>query len=199
MTTATIDRSEVMTKAWAALKSYAPARDIAELRRRLSRELRQAWFSVKRAAQLASMTDAQKAQDALNVLRSKNHWTEADYNEADRLARIAADEVAAGRAADFAEKRDLIASAKGRFCSVVFIKKDGTERAMQVQPAALAQHVKGNAATMAGKRAVITRKASNPHLLAVWDVQAKAPRSINLATVKSITLDGMAHAYQVAA
>ncbi|MEL7178509.1 MAG: hypothetical protein AAFN63_01645 [Pseudomonadota bacterium] len=156
--------------------------------------LKQAWAEVKARVEHIELTPDQ-ARDALNMLRNKDRWSDADYAEADRLARIAATSVAADRAADFAEKRELIASAKGRFCSVEFMKADGSERTMQVQPATLAKRIKGNAATDAGKRAVISRKARHPRLLPVWDVKAQAPRSINLATVKTITVDGMAHAY----
>lgn len=93
-------------------------------------------------------------------------------------------------------RKALIASAKGRFCGVTFIKADGTLRRMNVQPAKLALHVKGDAATEAGQRATATRKARHPHLFPVWDVQAKAPRSINLETVKEIRTSGKAYVYQ---
>ncbi len=66
---------------------------------------------------------------------------------------------------------------------------------MQVQPATLQHHVKGETATEAGKRAVATRKATHPNLLPVWDAQAKAARSINLATVSRIAVDGRVHEY----
>lgn len=36
-------------------------------------------------------------------------------------------------------------------------------------------------------------------MMAVWDADKAAPRSINLATVTEIRLDGLAHAYEVAA
>lgn len=96
---------------------------------------------------------------------------------------------------DLAQKRDLIASAGGRFCGVTFTKKDGTERRMQVQPAALDLRVKGDAASERAKRATLTREARHPHLLPVWDVRARAPRSINLATVSRIAVDGQVHRF----
>ena len=98
-------------------------------------------------------------------------------------------------AKDYANKRTLIGKAKGRFCSVTFIKKDGSIRTMQVQPSKLAKHAKGDAAPDAGKKAVATRKERHPNLFPVWDVQAQAPRSINLATTQSITVDGVTHAF----
>ena len=96
---------------------------------------------------------------------------------------------------DLAAKRDLIASAGGRFCAVTFLKKDGTERKMQVQPAALRTRVKGEAASAAARRATLTREARHPHLLPVWDIRAGAPRSINLRTVSRIAVDGRVHRF----
>jgi hypothetical protein len=96
---------------------------------------------------------------------------------------------------DVAAKRDLIASAGGRFCAVTFTKKDGTERRMQVQPAALRSRLKGEAASPAARRATLTREERHPHLLPVWDIRARAPRSINLRTVSRIAVDGQVHRF----
>lgn len=185
-----------MLAAWAAMRSYRPAMDIQDFRRRLSRELRQAWFDAKERARRAAMNAVDHARESLETLRNKDRWNSADYAKADRLAqRIAQEELEAGLAADYAEKRELITNAGDDQCKVVFTKADGSERTMIVQPAALSSHVKGAEATQAGQRATITRKQRYPHLLAVWDVEAQAPRSINLATVKTITTGGMAYAY----
>ncbi len=94
---------------------------------------------------------------------------------------------------DVAAKRDLIASAGGRFCAVTFTRKDGTERRMQVQPAALRLREKGSAASDRAQRAAHTRQERHPHLLPVWDIRARAPRSINLRTVSRIAVDGRVH------
>ena len=96
---------------------------------------------------------------------------------------------------ELARKRDLIASAGSRFCAVTFTKKDGTQRKMQVQPAALRLREKGPAASEPAKRATLTRSARHPHLLPVWDVRARAPRSINLRTVSRIAVDGRVHSF----
>jgi hypothetical protein len=96
---------------------------------------------------------------------------------------------------DLAAKRDLIASAGGRFCAVTFTKKDGTERRMQVQPAALRLREKGEAASAPARRAALMRQERHPHLLPVWDVRARAPRSINLRTVSRIAVDGRVHRF----
>lgn len=92
-------------------------------------------------------------------------------------------------------KHDLIAGAGGRFCAVTFRKKDGSERRMQVQPAALRPRLKGEAASEAARRAALTRAERYPHLVPVWDVRARAPRSINLATVSRIAVDGCVHCF----
>ena len=89
----------------------------------------------------------------------------------------------------------LIASAGGRFCAVTFTKKDGSERVMRVQPAKLRHHVKGDAATDAGKRATATRAQRHPNLMPVWDAEKDAPRSVNLATVSRIAVNGQVHSF----
>lgn len=96
---------------------------------------------------------------------------------------------------DLARKRDLIAAAGGRFCGVTFTKKDGSLRRMQVQPAALRPRLKGAAASEPARRAALTREARHPHLLPVWDLRARAPRCINLATVSRIAVDGQVHRF----
>jgi hypothetical protein len=92
-------------------------------------------------------------------------------------------------------RRDLIAQTGGRFCAVTFTKKDGTERRMQVQPAALRHRLRGEAASEPARRATFTRQERHPHLLPVWDVRARAPRSINLRTVSRIAVDGRVHRF----
>lgn len=84
--------------------------------------------------------------------------------------------------------RSLIESAGGQFASVTFVKKDGTERLMQVQPAAGKFHVVGDAASPSAKQAVETRKENHPNLLPIWDVAAQAFRSVNLDTVKRVVV-----------
>lgn len=92
-------------------------------------------------------------------------------------------------------KSDLITGAGGRFCAVTFTRKDGSERRMQVQPAALRLRLKGDAASEPARRAALTRAERHPHLLPVWDVRARAPRSINLATVSRIAVDRRVHCF----
>ena len=82
------------------------------------------------------------------------------------------------------------------FAAVTFIKKDGSERTMQVQPATLKFHVKGDAASEAAQKAVETRALRHPHLLAVWDAEAKAARSVNLATITRIAVNGTVHEFR---
>ncbi len=97
------------------------------------------------------------------------------------------------------QKREIINAAGGRFVVVDFIKKDGTERTMKVQPAKLKFHCKGKDASESTQRAVATRKANHPHLMPVWDVESAGPRSVNLNTITRIQADGQTHEYQLAA
>lgn len=48
----------------------------------------------------------------------------------------------------------------------------------------------------ADHRAAVTRTRRHPHLMPVWDVDAAAPRSVNLATVSRIAAGGAVHTYQ---
>ena len=96
---------------------------------------------------------------------------------------------------NYKQMRALIDSAKGQYAGVVFTKKDGTLRTMNVQPAKLKFEIKGEDASESAKRAVATRAARHPNLYNAWDVQKKAPRSINLDTVERITVGGQTYDY----
>lgn len=88
--------------------------------------------------------------------------------------------------------RGLIQSAGSRFCTVSFIKADGSARTMTIQPR-VTSHIKGLFATETGQKAAATRAANHPELLNVWDVANRAPRSINLDTVNTVAIDGQVH------
>ncbi len=89
--------------------------------------------------------------------------------------------------------KKLIDSAGGRFCSAVFVKKDGSVRTLQIQPARLKFEVKGDNACEQAKKATATRQVNHPNLLAVWSVDTGGVRSVNMDTIKSITVDGVRH------
>ena len=95
-------------------------------------------------------------------------------------------------------KRDLILGNAGRFCGVTFVKKDGSARVMLIQPAALKFRVKGDDASPAARQAAETRAARHPHLLPVWDVVARAVRSVNLETVQRIAAGGNVYTFNTA-
>ncbi len=80
-------------------------------------------------------------------------------------------------------------AAEGRFVGVTFVKADGTTRLLNVQPEAVKTHLAKHP-SKAGLRAAATRAANHPNLLPVYDVQDRAIKSINLDTVKSISIDG---------
>jgi len=192
-----------MTAAWEIVRKANVA--LYGFRVIMRRALKAAWANAKheRAMEARQETQEQaspeviRIQSEIAILESKTHWEQPDYARIGVLrAALRAAQEHQTAAPDYAAKRELIASAGGRFCAVTFTKADGTERTMQVQPATLQRHVKGDAATEAGKRAVEKRKARHPHLLPVWDAKARAPRSVNLATISRIAVDGVVHEYR---
>ena len=203
----THNRSKIMTAAWKEtnwlMKEFGYAQ--RQLRSVFAYCLNRAWAAAKKAVALlvrsaaslwAEMEDLENRDrlgsdgiERLSELRSAYHAAK-DSEEVEAEAQAVV---------DIEEKRELIRSAKGRFATVTFIKKDGSSRVMRVQPAKLKFHVKGGQAAPSAQKAVETRKARHPHLMAVWDADKHAPRSVNLSTITEIRLDGLAHAYEVAA
>lgn len=96
---------------------------------------------------------------------------------------------------NYDEQKSLIESAKGQFCSVTFIKKDGTRRVMTIQPAKLKFEVKGPDGSESHRRGAETRASTHPNLFPVWSVDSKGIRSINLDTVESIKVGGKEFAF----
>ncbi|MEO0894203.1 MAG: hypothetical protein AAFY35_16500 [Pseudomonadota bacterium] len=179
------NKSSIMTRAWEIVRNNFGGN---VTRHTLRLALQDAWFEAKAAIKRATESDEVRTlKEAILCIECKSRLTERDYEELRSLRA----------ALGIAQKRALIESAKGRFASVVFIKKDGSQREMRVQPAKLKFHVKGSAASEAAQLAVETRKARHPHLLPVWDVEASAPRSVNLATVSRIAVDGAVQEYRV--
>lgn len=89
--------------------------------------------------------------------------------------------------------RALIETAGSRFVSVEFVKADGSPRRMLINPARLGATLRRDDSVKSEShvRGAETRKANNPHLLNVWCESANAPRSINLATLSAIRIDGV--------
>ena len=77
------------------------------------------------------------------------------------------------------------------------IKKDGTPRTMRVQPAKLKYHLVGKDASDAAQRASRTRAERHPQLMPVWDADKAATRSLNLATISRIAVNGAVHEYAI--
>ncbi len=95
------------------------------------------------------------------------------------------------KAQKYRQIKALAATAGARFLSCEFIKKDGTIRTMTIQPLALAKHVKGETASASAQQAAATRAERHPNLWNVWDVNKRAPRSVNMDTLMAITIDGV--------
>lgn len=89
----------------------------------------------------------------------------------------------------------LLKEANSSFITIEFTKKDGSNRVMNIQQAALANNVVGEAASESAKRAVETRKKNNPNLIAVYDVQKHDIRSVNADTVKRVTSKGVTYVF----
>lgn len=91
---------------------------------------------------------------------------------------------------------DACASRMGH---VVFIKKDRSVRRLTFQQSAMPSRVKGT-----GGDAVETRKANNPNLKTVWDMNATdkatgtrgAFRQVNLDTVATVKANGVTVRYR---
>lgn len=196
------NRSDIMTAAWVIVRRFQGNGE--PLPALLSRALTSAWFTAKMNASVAESAAqrrrerealaARPSEDLAAEIRDMENRDTLGHDGIDRLSRL---RIARNEAAELEEKRALIASAGGRFASVVFIKKDGTRRVMRVQPARLKFHVKGATASEAAQRAVETRARRHPYLMPVWDAEACAPRSVNLETVSRIAVNGAVHEYAI--
>ncbi|SEK08269.1 hypothetical protein MAA5396_04759 [Marinovum algicola] len=178
-------RSWIMSRAWHYVRIWRCAPTAGTL----SRALKYAWGDMKARMQGLRLTDELSGNDQeLAALEAKEFTTAAERDRIGFLRTAVAHEKSEG---DYAEKRGLIEAAP---CTVTFIKADGTRRIMRTEPGRLI--AKGDKATRAGQRATKTRKARHPNLLPVWDAEAQAPRSVNLATVTRVVVDGSTHEFR---
>ncbi len=83
----------------------------------------------------------------------------------------------------------LLDTTSGRFISITFIKKDGSERKLTISPSAVKTHLAENPSDSA-KQATETRRKNHPNLYPVYDVHAKQIKSVNLDTITKIVIDG---------
>lgn len=89
---------------------------------------------------------------------------------------------------EFIKKK--LEEAGSKFITISFVKKDGSDRQMNIQYKAMMSRLKGDEASDSAKQAVKTRKENNPNLVAVYDVQKHAIRQINMDTVYKLTFAG---------
>lgn len=199
----TYDRKAIMIEAWKIVRRFLGNGET--LHEILSRALKLAWWDAKQKVRVARAAEARKAAQrelealpaetlARDIIALENADT-LGASGRERLTDLRSALVAAQRREANEAKRDLIASAKGRFCRVDFTKKDGTARQMTVQPSALKNHVKGKDGHERARRAAETRAEHHPHLLPVWDVEKQACRTVNLATVNRIAVNGAVHEF----
>lgn len=202
--TPTYDLRAIMQEAWGIVRRHIANGNRDALRVLLARALRHAWWKAKQSVFVAMRARSAQRQAATLSSRPVSSLR-AEIEDMENRSRLGAEgldrlgelrtALAAAEARENESKREIIVGSAGRFCRVVFTKKDGTIRHMTVQPAALKFHVKGESASDAGRKAAATRAERHPHLMPVWDAEKKAPRSINLSTVSQITAGGETHVF----
>ncbi|QFT79422.1 hypothetical protein FIU89_02280 [Roseovarius sp. THAF27] len=199
------DRAEIMKAAWVIVRRFhgngEPFKSL------MSRALVSAWDKARQKASVARRLEQSRREAETLAARTSSQLAAetTDLDNRSYLGHEGQEKLRALRAAHTAAcereaqeaKRALIDSARGRFASVTFTKKDGTERVMRVQPATLKYHVKGSAASEAAQKAVQARAERHPHLMPLWDAEAQAPRSVNLATISRIAVNGAVHEYAI--
>lgn len=79
----------------------------------------------------------------------------------------------------------IIEESNGRFLSVTFIKKDGTERKL-VGRLGVKKHLKG------GKSSV-----DHEQYISIYDTQAEGYRCVNRDTIKEVNLGGKTYKKQI--
>lgn len=162
------NKSAIMTRAWEIVRKGQYSA------RMFRRALMAAWHEAKQAVSRATMTEADCIREVISMLENKDTWADADYAQMGKLrANLAVAEGHEQAAQDYAEKRELIAAAAGRFCSVTFIKADGSLRTMQVQPATLQRHVRGDKASTPARPDTRTccqygTPRPRPRVLSIW-------------------------------
>lgn len=81
--------------------------------------------------------------------------------------------------------RMLVSSFGSKIFHVVFIKKDGTIRRMNVQQAAAVNHLKNND-DPAVKDMLAKRVRDNPSLINLWSINDKGFRSVSIDKIVTI-------------
>lgn len=197
------DRRRIMQNAWNIARQEHWSRRLGDgqLRELFPEALRCAWHVAKMAAAYEARVLSESAKPSAEIsaeildLENRSRLNPEDFRRLSEMKRAHSEARMREASEAMNEKRELIASAGSRFCAVTFIKKDGTARRMRVQPASLRLHVKGEAATDAGRKGAETRAARHPHLMPVWDAEKKAIRSVNLETVTRIAVGGRVHEF----
>ncbi|SDY75884.1 hypothetical protein [Citreimonas salinaria] len=193
--TALVDRRAVMLEAWRYTHALGSAiLRLHGVREAFRLELIRAWATMKRRATLMAR-GAYNLRAEADAIDAKRWLSAAETEQVRELRTMAAEaeriEAAEQEAAALVAKASLIASAERAV--VTFTKANGDKRLMHVEPGELARRVSGKPSPAAR-----TRKARHPHLMPVWDAEKAALRSINLATVNRVTIDGSDHVFSAA-
>ena len=89
----------------------------------------------------------------------------------------------------------IIEDANSHLVSVSFVKKDGTDRTMNIQYAAMFSRLKGEEGDESGRKAAEKAKESHPEHMPVYCVDSKGIRKINLDTVYKIVSKGKTYEF----
>ncbi|MEM6890929.1 MAG: hypothetical protein AAF636_22750 [Pseudomonadota bacterium] len=164
-----LNRSELFTFAWTIARQELWSRRLpaSELRALFPEALRAAWKEMKLRAAVAAEREQQflrPSSDLWAAIQALENQSTLGHAGIERLSALQSDyhearqrEAEEKARAEMEAKRKMIASAKGRFVSVTFTKRDGTERQMRIQPATLKLNLIGEAASESARRAVRTR------------------------------------------
>ncbi|MGK7654819.1 hypothetical protein ACSQ76_21235 [Roseovarius sp. B08] len=192
------DRAEIMKATWVIVRRFQGNGE--PFNSLMARALVSAWFTAKQEVSVARRVEqsrreaealaARPAVELAAEITGLENRSYLGHEGQEKLRALRTAHKAASEREAQEDKRAIIDSAKGRFASVTFTKKDGTERVMRVQPATLKFHVRGAAASEAAQKAAQARAERHPHLMPVWDAEAQAPRSVNLATISRIAVNG---------
>lgn len=194
MQTIAYDRRSIMQEAWDRTHDFLTRNPGGRRTVAFAMYLSEAWVNEKsrlanarRAERLAALTiDQIEAQ----IARAHHYGQLPDDF---RLTELYPAMKAKKAEVENAAKRDLIQSAET--CTVTFTKTNGERRVMRVEARKVSEHVKGDKATRSARIASHTRAFRHPNLLPVWDMEAKAIRSVNLSTVSVIETDTQTHTF----
>ncbi|MEO3416800.1 hypothetical protein AAFO92_19285 [Roseovarius sp. CAU 1744] len=144
--TRAINRSEIFSFAWTLARQelFSQRLPACELRSLFPDALRRAWAEMKHRAVIATERAKQVLRPSAELwaeIQTLENRTTLGHEGINRLSELRGAYHASCKReaeervkAEMEAKRRMIAAAKGRFVSVTFTKKDGSERIMRIYP-----------------------------------------------------------------